>query len=290
MTSRLFTRKAAALGIAAVLALAIAVSEAPAGTAATTISPNCGTTVVRKADGTAWHCSWVDNFDGTSLSPNRWTVLTSRTANFGTRDDCFVNSPNNIAVANGILRLTTRRTAAFQCATGNGSYTATGTSATISTIGHFAQTYGRYQIRAKWSYTTRPGLQASFWMWPKGSNGALWPITGELDVAEWFSQYPDRAIPYLHTASAILNPSGATNNYCILTNPAAWHTYTLEWTKQRILIKYDGKTCLDAGGGSPYDKPFNVSLTQAFGVKRNAPTSATPFPATMQVDYVKVWK
>lgn len=281
------TRKLAAVGAAALVALGVAVTGAPAGTAAT--APDCGVTV-RKADGTPWRCAFVDNFDGTRLSTARWKVVTSNDADYRSRKDCFVNSPKNIAVSNGILRLTTRRTGSFYCGTGANRYTATGTSGMVSTMGHFFQTYGRFEMRAKWPYTTKFGLQAAFWLWPEGASGMTWPVSGELDIAEWYSQHPDRAIPYLHTATAWLNPSAATNNYCILANPAGWHNYTLEWTAKRILIKYDGKTCLNTAGGSPYDKPFNVSLTQAFGVKKNAPTSSTPFPSTLQVSYVRVWK
>jgi beta-glucanase (GH16 family) len=287
MTTRNNRRKVAALAAATLVALGFALSEGPAVTAAT--SPYCGATV-RKADGTAWRCTFVDNFDGTTLNTTKWKVVTSNDADYRSRKDCFVNSPRNIAVSGGILHLTTRRASAFACGVGANRYTATGTSGMVSTMGHFFQTYGRFEMRAKWPYTTKFGLQAAFWLWPEGASGMTWPVSGELDIAEWFSQHPDRAIPYLHTATAWLNPSAATNNYCILKNPADWHTYTLEWTKQRILIKYDGKTCLDTGGGSPYDKPFNVSLTQAWGVKKNAPTTATPFPSTLQVSYLRVWK
>ncbi|RNL79905.1 glycoside hydrolase family 16 protein [Nocardioides marmorisolisilvae] len=286
--SRFNRRKLAALGVAGLIAFGFALAEAPAGNAATT-APDCGATV-RKADGTAWRCSFADYFDGTKLSTARWKVVTSNDADYRSRKDCFVNSSKNVSVSGGILRLTTRRTAPFSCGTGMNKYTATGTSGMVSTMGRFFQTYGRFEMKAKWPYTKQIGLQGAFWLWPEGASGMTWPVSGELDIAEWFSKYPDRAIPYLHTASSILNPSGATNNYCILKNPADWHTYTLTWTKSRILIQYDGKTCLDAGGGSPYDKPFNVSLTQAWGVKKNAPTTSTPFPSTMQVSYVRVWK
>jgi len=287
MFGTLITRKAAALGAAGLVAIGVAVAAAPAGTASTT--PDCGVTI-HKADGTAWRCTFADSFDGTSLSKTRWKVVTSNDADYRSRKDCFVNSSKNISVSGGILRLTTRRTAAFACGVGANRYTATGTSGMVSTMGRFFQTYGRFQMRAKWPYTTQPGLQAAFWLWPEGASGMTWPVSGELDIAEWFSKYPDRAIPYLHTATAFLDPSSATNNYCVLKNPADWHTYTLEWTKTRILIAYDGKTCLDSAGGSPYDKPFNVSLTQAWGVKKNAPTTTTPFPSTLQIAYVRVWK
>jgi len=286
--STLSRHKVAVLGTAVLVALGFAVTEAPAVTATT--APYCGT-AVRKADGSLWRCAFVDNFDGTRLNTAKWKVVTSNEADYRGRKDCFVNSTKNIAVSGGILRLTTRRTSTFTCSHGTYAYQATGTSGMVSTMGRFFQTYGRFQMRAKFPYTkTGPGLHGAFWLWPEGASGMTWPVSGELDIAEWYSKYPDRAIPYLHTATSWLNPSAATNNYCVLKNPADWHTYTLVWTKQRIVISYDGKTCLDSAGGAPYNSPFNVSLTQATGVKKNAPTSATPFPATMQISYVKVWK
>jgi beta-glucanase (GH16 family) len=287
MTSRFVTRKAVALGAAALLALGIVATVAPVVTAAT--SPYCGATV-RKADGTAWRCTFVDYFDGTKLNTTKWKPVTSNDADYRNRPDCFMNSAKNIAVSGGILRLTTRRTAKFTCGRGMNAYTASGTSGMVSTMGHFAQAYGRFEMRAKWPYTKQIGLQSAFWLWPDGASGMTWPMSGELDIAEWYSKYPDRAIPYLHTATSWLNPSAATNNYCILKNPAYWHNYTLEWTTKRIVIKYDGKTCLDVAGGAPYNSPFIISLTQAWGVKKNAPVSTTPFPATLQVSYIRVWK
>ena len=287
MTSRLFTRKVAALGVAALLALGIVATEGPASTAVTT--PNCGATKY-KADGTAWRCTLGEDFNGTALNTYRWKVVTSNDADYRDRPDCFMNSTKNVSVADGILKLTSRRTARFTCGRGANAYSASGTSGLISTMGHFSQTYGRFEMRAKWPYTKQLGLQAAFWLWPEGASGLMWPMSGELDIAEWYSKYPDRAIPYLHTTTSFLNPSGATNNYCILANPSGWHVYTLEWTAKRIVIKYDGKTCLDVAGGAPYNRAFNVSLTQAWGVKKNAATSTTPFPATTQISYLRVWK
>ena len=43
-------------------------------------------------------------------------------------------------------------------------------------------------------------------------------------------------------------------------------------------------------GSQPFDHPFMIALTQALGVAGNSVTSATPLPATTQIDYVRVWK
>jgi hypothetical protein len=43
-------------------------------------------------------------------------------------------------------------------------------------------------------------------------------------------------------------------------------------------------------GSQPFDQPFNVVLTQAWGGLWNAPTALTPNRVTMTVDRVRVWK
>lgn len=40
---------------------------------------------------------------------------------------------------------------------------------------------------------------------------------------------------------------------------------------------------------APFDQTFAVLLAQGIGAGANAPTGGTPFPATTQVDYVRVW-
>ena len=43
---------------------------------------------------------------------------------------------------------------------------------------------------------------------------------------------------------------------------------------------------------APFDQPFIISLTQSLGVATTANQfdAATPLPATMQIDRVRVWK
>jgi hypothetical protein len=61
---------------------------------------------------------------------------------------------------------------------------------------------------------------------------------------------------------------------------------------------YDGRVCLKstwAPGApltapAPFDRPFYVVITQAFGVGANAPTARTTRTATLAVDWVRVWR
>src|SRR5262249_2014815 len=125
-----------------------------------------------------------------------------------------------------------------------------------------------------------------------------YPASGEIDVAEMFSNYPDRAIPYIH-----YNPAGSdpnmTNTNCLISNLADFHTYAVEWTPSSIKVIYDGHTCLvdnwspasPLSGSQPFDQPFFICLTQALGIGDNAfDPSTTPLPATTEVDYVRVWQ
>ena len=126
-----------------------------------------------------------------------------------------------------------------------------------------------------------------------------WPASGEIDIAEVYSVLPDRAIPALHYVSDVFNPN-TWNPYCFL-DPSEFHTYVAEWTPASIRISFDGQLCLEDtitnGGGltapQPFDKPFFMVLTQALGAAGGTnpfDPNVTPLPATMQVDYVRVWE
>jgi beta-glucanase (GH16 family) len=83
----------------------------------------------------------------------------------------------------------------------------------------------------------------------------------------------------------------------VIGDPAAFHTYALEWTRDTLTILYDGKVCLvdrwapapPLQKPQPFDKPFSLSLTQALGVGSNQVTPRTPLPASTVVDYVRIW-
>ena len=126
------------------------------------------------------------------------------TSGFQGGGDCFVNSTNNVKVANGKLSLTTRKEAQpFTCKSPMATTprdTPVGWSARIS---RFAQAYGRFEIRAKFPAAKVAGLQSALWLWPKDpTRFGSWPASGEIDIAEFYSLYPDRAIPYIHYNAA----------------------------------------------------------------------------------------
>jgi hypothetical protein len=254
-----------------------------------TLGPDCGTTVYRKPDGSAWHCTLGDDFSGTALNTRLWRVMTSDEFNFGDRKDCFVNRPANVFVAGGALNLVARReSSSFRCHRGKGTYLTPYTAGMVSTYQKWAQAYGRFEFRAKFPYSEARGLQTSLWLWPKDASGAIWPVSGEIDVAEWYSQWPDRVIPFLHYAA--LDGGKGTNRECYVDRVQDWHTYLLEWQPGSIRISYDGQTCLENDSlGSPFDKPYLMAMFNGFGLNRNVPTDATPRYNRAQIAWVRVW-
>lgn len=263
----------------------------------TTAAPSlpCGDRL-NKSDGSVWQCTFADEFDGTSLDLFKWYVQETATSNFSQAGACNVNSPNNIEVKDGTLRLTARKEAApFQC----GKFMTEYTVATVSTFTKFSQAYGRFEVRAKFPDVKVAGLQEALWLYPENPvKYGPWPYSGEIDIAEVYHKYPDRAIPFIHYVAAAPDPR-ATNNYCLIDNISEFHTYTAIWTPESIEILYDGKRCLINTWSpaaplvkpQPFDHPYIIALTQALGIGVNAfDAGKTPLPATSQIDYVRVWK
>jgi beta-glucanase (GH16 family) len=286
---------------------------------------SCGGQEIPKAPGSAhlWDCTFNETFGGTQLG-SRWKpVTTANDVYFSGPWGCFVNSPNNIKVQDGSLRLTARKEAApLACPWLNFDPNATTpyTAASVTTATKFSQRYGRFEVRAKLPNATISGVQFSFWLWPElmeygpneGVNGVYTPRSGEIDIMEWYSSQATLGIPTMHYVgddAPGLKPDfqqdGTTANDvtkwdCAIADVTQWHTYTLEWTPTAIKTFHDGQPCLNLttwnptngiSKPAPFDKAFNINLTQALGADAlNPVTASTPLPATTMIDYVYVWK
>jgi beta-glucanase (GH16 family) len=288
--------------VLAVSTFAGATSAPAAGTGAAVIepaAPQCGAAVA-KAGGGVWICSFADEFQGRFIDTTKWTVQQTANSGYHSGAECFVNRAANASVKNGALNLTVRKESApFTCKDPLGDYRTQYTSGMVSTWGKFTQAYGRFEVRAKLPAAKIKGLQESFWLWPADATkyGPSWPMSGEIDIAEIYSQYPDRAIPYIHYVPAVPD-ANVTNNYCMISDITKFHSYVAEWTPTEITVIYDGHTCLvdrwsaalPLVGSQPFDQPFMIVLTQALGITTNEFNPATtPLPATTQVDYVRIW-
>ena len=255
----------------------------------------CGTQP-RKSDGGYWSCTFVDDFTGTTLDRTKWVPQTI----FSTGDvlsgyACYDDDPSVVSVSGGTLNLSVRKDAtALPCA--NGLPATPYRAGMVSTYHLFSQQYGRFEARIKNTATTAPGLQESWWLWPDDRDPLaqlLWPLNGEIDIAETYSVYPDLGIPFLHYGDDDNGgPIPGTNtSWSCAAARGVYNTYTLVWTASRLEVLVNGVSCLvNTSGDSAFRKHYILNLTQALGTGADAVTEATTVPAVMNVDYVKVWK
>ena len=243
------------------------------------------------------YMSWQDEFDGTSVESARWAFDIGTGTQYGLTGwgnnelQYYTNRSQNASVSNGTLKIT-----ALKESYGGQSYT----SARLKTQGLFSQAGGRFEIRA--ALPTGQGFWPAIWMMPASDTYGGWAASGEIDIMEARGQQPDRVNGAIHyggtwpsntwSESTRVLPAGQTIS--------SFHTYALEWdTAATPAIRwyvddvlYATKTLWWSSGAAypaPFDKPFYMLLNLAVGGNYvGSPNGSTPFPSTMQVDYVRV--
>ena len=169
------------------------------------------------------------------------------------------------------------------------------TSARLKTKGIFAQTYGRFEARIKMPWG--PGIWPAFWMLGDNIDEVAWPQCGEIDIMEYRGQEPNLVHGSLHGpgysgGAAITKSFGFTNDRFDVD----FHVFAVEWGEDYIDYFVDDTLYLrikpeDVSGEWVYNQPFFIILNVAVGGNYvGFPTPQTPFPQTMLVDYVKVYK
>jgi autotransporter-associated beta strand protein len=254
---------------------------------------------VARAQGGYSVLSWQDEFDGTSVDPTKWSFELGTGAQYGlvgwgnNELQYYTARTANASVADGMLSLTARREAY-----GGREFT----SARLTTRGHFAQTGGRFEIRA--ALPLGQGLWPAFWMLPAANTYGGWAASGEIDILEARGQQPDRVVTTIHYGGSW---PGNQSRGTTLTLPrggsiADFHDYALEWDLAPTpelrwyiddRLAWKTRDWWSAGGPypAPFDAPFNLMLNLAVGGNFvGSPDGSTPFPATMRVDYVRAYQ
>lgn len=239
-----------------------------------------------------WALTWSDEFDGpVGQSPNtdNWAYDIG-TGNNGWGNGEFqyyTDRKENVSLdGEGHLVITARRET---FAGANFS------SARINTKARFSQAFGRFEARIKTPYG--PGVWPAFWMLGDNIDEVNWPQCGEIDIMELRGQQPDIIHGTLH-GPGYSGGGAVTGSYSLENNrfDNDFHLYAVEWYQDRIDFfvddfLYNRITPEDVSGEWVYDQPFFLILNVAVGGNFvGFPTSQTPFPQTMIVDYVKVYK
>jgi beta-glucanase (GH16 family) len=248
---------------------------------------------VQKLEQRNWQLMWSDEFDGSAgESPDAANWIFD-----------IGNGPNNDGWGNSELQYYTDRTANASL-DGNGHLAITAkselyagsafTSARIKTSGLFEQAYGRIEasIKTPWG----PGIWPAFWMLGSNSDVVAWPQCGEIDIMELRGQKPYIINGTVHgpgySGSAAITKSFALENSRF---DVSFHLFAVEWGENYIdffvdSILYQRITPEKVTGDWVFDHPFYLILNVAVGGNYlGFPTSQTPFPQTMFIDYIKVY-
>jgi beta-glucanase (GH16 family) len=168
-------------------------------------------------------------------------------------------------------------------------------SARLKTQGLFTQKYGRFEARIKTPYG--PGIWPAFWMLGENINEVSWPLCGEIDIMELRGQEPNTMHGTVH-GPGYSGGNSIGKSYSLLNDrfDKNFYVYAIEWDEDKIDFfvndyLYQRITKEDVPGEWVYDQPFFMILNIAVGGNFvGFPTTQTPFPQKMEVDYVRVYK
>ncbi len=240
-----------------------------------------------------WELTWSDEFAGaagTAPDNAKWNYDIGRGPNndgWGNQElQTYTNSTDNVRLdGNGNLLIIVSGS--------NGAYT----SGRIKTQGKFAQGYGRYEARIKTPYG--PGIWPAFWMLGNNINTVPWPQCGEIDILEVKGQEPHILHGTIH-GPGYSGGNALTKSYTLMNDrlDSKFRVYAVEWGPDYIDFFVDNylyqRITPDAVSGKGewvFNKDFFILLNVAVGgTFVGFPTSGTPFPQTMTVDYVRVYK
>jgi beta-glucanase (GH16 family) len=234
--------------------------------------------------------TWSDDFTGaagSSPSSTNWSFDIGAGGWGNSELEYYTNRSQNVSLdGNGHLAITAR-----QESYGGSPFT----SGRIKTKGILSQAYGRFEARIKTPYG--PGIWPAFWLLGANVDAITWPQCGEIDIMEQRGQEPNINHGSVHGpgysgANAITKAYGLMNGRF----DTDYHIYAVEWGPDFIdyyvdNFLYERITPHDVTGTWVYDHPFFIILNVAVGGNYvGFPTTGTPFPQSMYVDYVKVYK
>lgn len=266
--------------------------------AALTLSATCLSCGSEGGSQAGWALVWSDEFngpDGAPPDPASWTVVTGGDGWGNAEREYYTDAPGNVRQEGGSLLITasTEGLEGKTCWYGP----CTHTSARLESRGKLEQLYGRFEARIQ--IPRGQGLWPAFWMLGNDQSTVGWPKCGEIDIMENVGFEPRLVHGTLH-GPGYAGGGALSAPYALPSGEAFaadYHQYAVEWTSSELRFYVDDvlfstRRPEDAPSGAPwvYDHPFSLLLNLAVGGNwPGDPDQTTVFPATMKVDYVRVY-
>jgi beta-glucanase (GH16 family) len=230
---------------------------------------------------TALGLVWSDEFNTNGApDPAKWGYDLGAGGYGNNELEYYTNRPENVIVENGVLKIKAIKE------NYNGSpYT----SARLLSKGNFAFKYGKVEVSAK--LPAGVGTWPARWMLGDNNNTVGWPDCGEIDIMEHRGSELNKIFGTFHyPGHSGGNADGGTK--MISNATTAFHKYSLDWSASAIRIYVDDQLVhsLANSASVPFNHDFFFILNVAMGGTFGGSVEPNFSNATMEVDYIRVYK
>lgn len=257
-----------------------------------------------------WELVFNDEFTGNTLNTNVWNYVTGyylnddpNTWGWGNNElEYYTDSEKNVYVSDGNLNITAyEEPKSFPQ---DPSRYAQYSSGKITTKDKISFKYGRIDFRAK--LPSGDGLWPALWLLPNDDTYGVWAASGEIDVMEARGRVPGATSGAIHYGGTWPANKCLDGSYAFPDGgriDTDYHVYSLVWEEDMLKWYVDGELFFFANSdqwystassaqGAPFDQEFYIVMNLALGgwFDNGVVPGAGDVPATMQVDYVRVYK
>ncbi len=208
-----------------------------------------------------WVLKFDEEFNSSGIDYEKWSPHAPGKVSFERQQTWL---PGAIAISGGEAHLTAAKSA-------NGY-----TSGMMTTLGAFAQKFGRFEIRFR--MPAGAGLDPLFRLLPLGANDQP-----SIDVMHASGEKPSTALFANRWVEANLDRdySGSWDGVDLSNG---FHTVAAEWDEEKIVWSVDGVERFASWDGIP-QQPMYLTV----GLEVRDPAAQTHFPATLDIDYIRVF-
>ena len=218
--------------------------------------------------------SWSDEFNGSKLDTTKWIDSYPDNNRTHSNGEQQYYATDGYAVSDGVLKLKAQKRTM-----GGMPYT----SGMIASYGKFAQKYGWFEIRMK--FPKGKGMWPAFWLLPETK---AWPP--EIDILEILGHEPNKVYLTNHWKPVDGVHDGKGDSYTGPDFSADFHTFALEWTPTELVWYVDSKERYRTDRHIPQEPMYVIANLAVGGDWPGLPDAATVFPASMDIDYIRVYQ
>ena len=240
-----------------------------------------------------WQLAHEDDFSrAQALDASFWRFETGFVRN---GEDQYY-SDRNAALEAGVLRLQARREAVpnAQWRAGSRDWRLRQKQSTYSSASLLARDaihYGRVEVVAR--TPSGAGVWPAIWLVHEGEG-----LYGEIDLFEAVGKHPDTVFAGVHYGRTPRTRHHRNDSRVVPGFEGGWHTHTLEWTPQVIVVSLDGQPWFRfdpdeaklPSGGDPLRQPMRLRINLALGGNWGGPIDDSRLPAQFDIASVRVWR